>query len=831
MDNMDNMNHMTETNASATQNDHPELVVFLHAVGLDAASWQPQVAYFSKRYAVRSIEFVRPAPEVSIANFADDVAALIDAAGYARAHLVGLSMGGVVALEVFRRHRSKVRSLALANSWAWQAEGEGKLAWAEGCFASMSLPEFSQMSLPGLFAPGTDPAIVARGVAVESAKDPAMYQACWRHMLRADLRSVLPKIDVPTLLIGAALDQITPTQLLADIAAIVPCARLVELPLASHFSNLDCPDQFNATLQAHLRSARAAGSDQLTVSTKTLALPAASTAEQLLRLLWARGVELFASNSGTDFTPIIEALAVLEAEPAFQLRVIATPHENTAVAMAHGYALITRQPQAVMAHVGVGTANMGLGIINARRSRVPMLVLAGCTPWYEEGMAGVRTNFVQWGQDSFDQAAYFREFTKWDYELKGPNALDTVVERALAIAGSDPAGPVYLTLPKEALCMPAPARVVAGVARLQASHLGAAQESALRAAVALLKQAKAPLIVTADLGRHVGGAEALVAFSLAAGIGVIEHGKRNFFNFPTEHPHHLGFEPLPFVAEADLILALECPVPWIPAFAKLAKAPTVIQLGMDPLFSDIPMRGFPADVCLAGDPVATLRALATHFGQSEPSPLLAARHRQVFDAARSAARADAQHSRISKRFLSLTLGEVIDNEVIICNEYNLDPLLAPRQTPDSWFENSFASGLGWSLGAALGVKLAAPEKTVLVTLGDGSYLFNTPLSAQYTASAQSLPLLIVVFNDQAWSTIKKSTKGSHPQGVAVSKDQFALCDFTVPLDLDKIAEACGGIGLRVEHPAQLKATLQQALALVRSQTCHVLVNVLCERDG
>ncbi len=84
---------------------------------------------------------------------------------------------------------------------------------------------------------------------------------------------------------------------------------------------------------------------------------------------------------------------------------------------------------------------MGLGIINASRSRIPMLVMSGKSPWYETGI-GCRTNFVQWGQETFDQGAYFREYTKWDYELKSSRNLDTVIDRALAISQSDPAGPV-----------------------------------------------------------------------------------------------------------------------------------------------------------------------------------------------------------------------------------------------------------------------------------------------------------------------------------------------------------------------------------------------------
>ncbi|MBT9556819.1 MAG: alpha/beta fold hydrolase, partial [Myxococcales bacterium] len=452
-----------------------ECIVFIHAVGGDSSFWEPQMAAFSPRYHTVAVDLGGPAETVSMARFADDVAAAIAASGYGRAHLVGLSMGGVVALEVRRRHPQRVRSLTLANSWGFLADGPGRLAWAESMLADRTVAEFSQLTLPGLFASTTAPETVAHGVAVEGAKAKDVYLACWRSMLLHDQRDVLAALDIPLLLIAGEHDGITPTTpCLTDVAAAVPTARLVELRGASHFSNLDQPEAFSSALRAFLRGARAPASDRLTPDDEeTLTLPSGTTAEHLLRLLELRGIELFASNSGTDFTPIIEALAKLDEERGERrstLRVVPAPHENTAIAMAHGHALLSGRAQAVMAHVNVGTANMGLGLINARRARIPMLLLAGRTPWYEEGKVGVRTNFVQWGQDTFDQGGYFREFTKWDYELKGPHVLDTVVDRALAVSESAPEGPVYLTLPKEPLCEVAADRVVATEPRQRASR-------------------------------------------------------------------------------------------------------------------------------------------------------------------------------------------------------------------------------------------------------------------------------------------------------------------------------------------------------------------------
>jgi acetolactate synthase-1/2/3 large subunit len=562
------------------------------------------------------------------------------------------------------------------------------------------------------------------------------------------------------------------------------------------------------------------------------AAPEETTAQRLLRLLSLRGVEVLFANSGTDFTPIIDGLARLEDAPGFELRVVQCPHENTTVAMAHGHALLSRKPQAVMVHVNVGTANIGMGLINARRARVPMLAMAGRTPWYEDGVPGVRTNFVQWGQDTFDQGASFREFTKWDYELKGPHSLETVVDRALAIAASDPAGPVYLTLPKEPLCETAAPAALSPRARQTPTRPSFPDETSLELAMQWLREARRPLIITADLGRHMGGPEALQALSERAGIGVIEHGKRNFYNFPTEHPHHLGFDPVPHVRDADLILVVECPVPWIPSFGKPSPSARVIQVGVDPLFSDIPFRGFPSDLSLAGDPAATLRALAERLGRTgEVVSELAQSHERTFGSAREKAEQAAGAPRITKAHLSRVIGQLVDDDVVIFNEYDLDPLMVPRRRPDSWFENSCASGLGWSLGAALGAKLAAPERTMVVTVGDGSYLFNTPLSAHSVAAAEGLPVLIIVFNDQGWSTIKRSVKGSHPDGASVRKGRFALTDFATPVDYEKVAEACGGIGLRAETPAELPGKLREALDLVRTGKRHVLLNVLCEKDG
>src|SRR5262252_3126410 len=125
-----------------------------------------------------------------------------------------------------------------------------------------------------------------------------------------------------------------------------------------------------------------------------------STAEAYLELLAARGVEYLFANAGTDFAPLIEAYARRGAQGLARPRPLTVPHEVVAVAMAHGYAMVTGRPQAVMVHVIVGAGNAIGGIMNAARSNTPILFSAGRNPISEAGYAGSRDRPIHWAQES-----------------------------------------------------------------------------------------------------------------------------------------------------------------------------------------------------------------------------------------------------------------------------------------------------------------------------------------------------------------------------------------------------------------------------------------------
>src|SRR5438093_4716209 len=176
---------------------------------------------------------------------------------------------------------------------------------------------------------------------------------------------------------------------------------------------------------------------------------AGNVAAAYLALLADRGVEYLFGNAGTDFAPLIEAYAQAGRTGIAVPRPILAAHENLAVAMEHGYGMLSRRIPAVMAHVSVGTANMICAALNAARENVAILLTAGRSPITETGLPGSRDGYIHWAQEMYDQAGMLREIVKWDYELRNAEQLATVVDRALAIAASEPRGPVYLVLPRE----------------------------------------------------------------------------------------------------------------------------------------------------------------------------------------------------------------------------------------------------------------------------------------------------------------------------------------------------------------------------------------------
>src|ERR1700739_4684867 len=158
-------------------------------------------------------------------------------------------------------------------------------------------------------------------------------------------------------------------------------------------------------------------------------LESRSVADAYLALLAERDVEYLFGNAGTDFAPLIEAYAQVSQTGGAAPRPMLATHENLAVTMSHGYAMVSRRIPAVMVHVSVGTANMVCGAINAARENVAILLTAGRSPLTETDLLGSRDGYIHWAQEMYDQAGMIREIVKWDYELRNAEQTTTVGDR------------------------------------------------------------------------------------------------------------------------------------------------------------------------------------------------------------------------------------------------------------------------------------------------------------------------------------------------------------------------------------------------------------------
>ncbi len=559
------------------------------------------------------------------------------------------------------------------------------------------------------------------------------------------------------------------------------------------------------------------------------------------RLLARLGVHvdyLFA-NAGTDFPSLIEAIARADAAAEPTLKAIAVPHENLAVAMALGHTMVSGRVQAVMVHVGVGTANAICGLLNASREGLPLLLAAGRTPLLESGAAGARSRYIHWAQEMYDQAGMLREAVKWDFELRRPEQLETALERAFAIANSEPRGPVYLSLPREVLAAPAAAGTKGAPGTdtaLPAAVPPAADPAAIDAAAAILAAAERPLIITASGGRDPAAVEPLAGLAERFALPVISFFPRHLC-LPSDHAMHLGFEPGPLLAEADAVLVVECDVPWIPSQQGPPEGAKIIQLGVDPLFADYPLRGFPYDLAITATPAAALQAL----GEALAARLVGAgeaveqrrrrlgRERENLLAGWHQARERLAAARpIHPVWLSHCLDQVIDDEAIVVNEMALSLPHLERRRPGSYFGPSPAGGLGWGLGAALGAKLAAPERFVVAAVGDGSYMFGNPTPAHFVSRAHDLPVLFVVANNSGWGAVRAATRAMYPEGQALKQNRMPLATLEPAPAYEHVIEASGGYGERVEDPAALPEALQRAARIVRQEGRQALLNVITQ---
>jgi acetolactate synthase I/II/III large subunit len=567
--------------------------------------------------------------------------------------------------------------------------------------------------------------------------------------------------------------------------------------------------------------------------------PARTGAEAIFQLLVASGVDYVFLNPGTDTAPLQEALVALAADGERVPTLVPCLYENVAMAAAHGYFLVTRKPQLVVVHVDVGTQNLGGNVHDAMRGQAGVVILAGRAPYTLDGsVPGGRDRSIQWQQDVPDQIGIVRGYTKWAHELTRVDTLHQLIPRAVQIAASEPAGPVYMTAAREVLMQPPDGNSVdLSVARRSRPLVTPAGDPrALEQLADWLSEADSPLAVVGNLGRHPEAVQPLVELAERIGMRIADtHGP---LNVPFDHPL-LVDDASAAIREADVLLLLDVDVPWIPRQVTPAASARIAQIDLDPLKETIALWGFPVDLPIQADSSKALPGLLGAVDEratgdrrqmwTERRERYVAAHAR-YQQSRAAQLGDLRARRpIAAEWVGAALAERLPSESIVLDETVTSSLAIRRylgRTKPGSLLGAGAPGLGWALGAAVGVHLAAPDQTVVALVGDGTFVFGSPVAALWAAQQAGAPFLTIVMNNGGYNASKMPVLGLFPDGASQRANAFPGVRFSTPPDYAALARSCHAYGERVEDPRELVGAIERGLAAVRSGQAAVLDVVL-----
>lgn len=563
-----------------------------------------------------------------------------------------------------------------------------------------------------------------------------------------------------------------------------------------------------------------------------------TTAEHLVYLLAAHGVEYLFLNPGTDSAPVQEAVYALQDAGLPAPTVLPSTFESVSLAAAHAYWKVTGRPQAIFVHVDAGTQNLGAMVHNVMRDKAGVVVIAGKTPYGEDaGPSGGRSRPIQWQQDVPDQPGIVRGYAKWVQEITRPDMLDRAIGRAVQVAASEPAGMSYLTVSRDVLMDP-PRLEHSRVTGFPVPAPPAPDPAAVARIVAALADATAPVLVTSHVGRTEAGFAATERLADLAGLPVVGRLETGPVNLSSRHPMNVPDqgEAAAAISSADVILIVESDVPWLPADVTIGPDAQVFHVDPDPVKATMPLWSYPADVAVQADGAATLAAVAAGLAEvADARPEVA--ERLADRVARLRERAPAPPlvpgtGPLTPVAVMAALNETIAQEDIVVEETVTNASVvhtALERTLPGTLLGANAPGLGWSLGGAAGIKLALPDRRVISVVGDGAFLFGVPTSALTMAAAWGTPFVTVILNNNGYRASRLPVYGLFPDGFSARRRDAVGTRFTHAPDYLALAAACHAHGERVSRAEDITAALKRALAAVDAGQCAV-VECVIEQD-
>ena len=554
-------------------------------------------------------------------------------------------------------------------------------------------------------------------------------------------------------------------------------------------------------------------------------MPTMTGKRAFLELLKQEGVEVLFGNPGTTELPLMDALAVDQ-----DIRYILGLQEGVVMAMADGYAQASGKLAVVNLHVAPGLGNaMGM-LYDAQKAASPILVTAG----QHEQSFNV-TEPILWA----DLPTMARPLVKWSTEVHRLADLPRIVHRAAKTALAHPTGPVFLSLPGDILNdeadldLAAPTRVAPRIR---------ADRDAIEAAADLLVGAERPVLIAGDAVAQSRAHDEMAALAELLGAPVYLEGVSSTASFPTSHPlyrgtmgrlspglrQQLGQYDTLFSVGGDLF-TLSLPSDVEPMPEELA----VIHLDLDPWELG---KNHPAQVAMMGDPKATLpeiteavRARLTDNGLGSFERRGAAM-RQTIAGERAAliakARREAAKSPVQALALLEAIGAILPDDAVVVEEALSSAgsirNLIRSDDPQSFF-GLRGGGIGWGLPAAVGIKVALPDRPVVALVGDGSAMYSC--QALWTAARYRLGVVFVILNNSSYRILKQRVNAL--RGHAAQTGVYVGMDLEDPaIDFQSLARSMGV----ASHAARTVAEATDLISAAIAGGAPTLIEVALDRD-
>jgi acetolactate synthase I/II/III large subunit len=498
------------------------------------------------------------------------------------------------------------------------------------------------------------------------------------------------------------------------------------------------------------------------------------------------------------------------------IRVIDVRHEQAAAHAADAYGRLTFRPGVAAVTAGPGVTDAITSVTNAFYANSPMVLLGGRNPLGLEGMGAL--------QDA-PQVELLRPVTKRAEVALETRRLREVLAYAFREAMTPRMGPTYVDVPMDVLMTPVDQDLVVDAAGQRFTSAPGADPAAVSAAAELLAGAEHPVVVSGSGTYWAQGWEELDQLASTAQLPVYVNGMSRGI-LPSAHPHLLGLTRKHALRHADVVLALGVDFDFRLGYGRGAGyGDDVKVIHVDPQ-ADKVGHNRPVELGIVADVRAFLRALLDHegkFGRAQATPWLD--ELRAEEQRRLAARDEAAVSDSSPvhplRFAREVARWVDPDAIVIGDGGDIVAHTAGQvrvDRPGHWMDPGPFGCLGVGAPFAMAAKHVHPDKQVLVVYGDGSFGFN---GMEYEAAArQDLPFVGIIGNDGAWGEMK----AFHER--AYGAEGMVAQDLSQDTAYERVAEALGGYGERVERPEEIRPALDRAA----ESGVPALINVILDRD-